>query len=70
VGIIIFQFPDSANPAEAFLAQYSPPFFVNNSEIMFPYLCGMAYIPFDARIAGSWSTPYGGGLGFWPREPV
>jgi hypothetical protein len=44
--------------------------FAENREIWFPYLCGMAYIPFDARIAGSWSTPYGGGLGFWPREPV
>ena len=44
--------------------------FSKNREIWFPYLYGMAYILFDACIAGSWSTPYGGGLGFWPREPV
>jgi hypothetical protein len=44
--------------------------FAKNRKIQFPYLGGMTYVYFDARIAGSWSTPYGGGLGFWPREPV
>ena len=27
--------------------------FAKNRKIWFPYFCAMAYIPFDARIAGS-----------------